>query len=64
VLVAEAARELRNRHAIPFASACTDPCDGRTQGTVGMLDSLAYAISRISESHANGLRRPRSAIVP
>jgi len=42
LLVAEAARELRDRHAIPFAGACTDPCDGRTQGTEGMLDSLAY----------------------
>ncbi len=42
LLVAEAARELRNRHCIPFAGACTDPCDGRTQGTAGMLDSLAY----------------------
>jgi putative YjhG/YagF family dehydratase len=42
LLVAEAARELRNCHAIPFAGACTDPCDGRTQGTEGMLDSLPY----------------------
>jgi xylonate dehydratase len=42
LLVAEAARELRNQHAIPFAGACTDPCDGRTQGTEGMLDSLPY----------------------
>jgi xylonate dehydratase len=42
LLVAEAARELRNRHAIPFAGMCTDPCDGRTQGTAGMLDSLPY----------------------
>ncbi len=42
LLVAEAARELRNLHAIPFAGACTDPCDGRTQGTEGMFDSLAY----------------------
>ena len=42
LLVAEAARELRNRRCIPFAGACTDPCDGRTQGTAGMLDSLAY----------------------
>ena len=42
LLVAEAARELRNRHAVPFAGACTDPCDGRTQGTTGMLDSLPY----------------------
>ena len=42
LLVAEAARELRNRRAIPFAGMCTDPCDGRTQGTEGMLDSLPY----------------------
>ena len=42
LLVAEAARELRKRHCIPFAGACTDPCDGRTQGTDGMLDSLPY----------------------
>ena len=42
LLVAEAARELRNHHAIPFAGACTDPCDGRTQGTIGMFDSLPY----------------------
>src|SRR3984885_3084350 len=42
LLVAEAARELRNRHAVPFAGACTDPWDGRTQGTDGMLDSLPY----------------------
>lgn len=42
LLVAEAAREFRKHHAIPFAGACTDPCDGRTQGTAGMLDSLPY----------------------
>ena len=42
LLVAESARELRKLHAVPFAGACTDPCDGRTQGTAGMLDSLAY----------------------
>jgi putative YjhG/YagF family dehydratase len=42
LLVAEAARELRNLHAVPFAGACTDPCDGRTQGTEGMFDSLPY----------------------
>src|SRR5207302_1230925 len=27
---------------VPFAAFCTDPCDGRTQGTVGMMDSLPY----------------------
>jgi len=42
LLVSEAAREFRNLHATPFAGACTDPCDGRTQGTAGMLDSLPY----------------------
>ena len=42
LLVSEAARELRAQHCIPFAGACTDPCDGRTQGTEGMLDSLPY----------------------
>ncbi len=41
-LVAEAARELKSLDAVPFAGACTDPCDGRTQGTTGMLDSLAF----------------------
>lgn len=42
LLVQEAARELKALHATPFAGACTDPCDGRTQGTVGMFDSLPY----------------------
>ena len=42
LLVAEAARELKSLRAIPFAGACTDPCDGRTQGTTGMMDSLPY----------------------
>ncbi len=42
LLVAEAARELKAQHAVPFAGACTDPCDGRTQGTTGMLDSLPF----------------------
>ncbi len=42
LLVAEAARELKRFAAIPFAGACTDPCDGRTQGTPGMFDSLPF----------------------
>jgi len=42
LLVEAAARELKARGAIPFAGACTDPCDGRTQGTSGMFDSLPY----------------------
>jgi xylonate dehydratase len=42
LLVAEAARALKAMEALPFAGAVTDPCDGRTQGTTGMLDSLPY----------------------
>ena len=42
LLVAEAARELKSLRATPFAGACTDPCDGRTQGTSGMMDSLPF----------------------
>lgn len=42
LLVAEAARELRSLGAVPFSGAVTDPCDGRTQGTTGMFDSLPY----------------------
>ncbi|HMF64267.1 MAG TPA: YjhG/YagF family D-xylonate dehydratase [Edaphobacter sp.] len=42
LLVGEAARELRAHRCTPFAGACTDPCDGRTQGTDGMLDSLPF----------------------
>jgi len=42
LLMQAAAEELRSREAIPFAAYCTDPCDGRTQGTTGMLDSLPY----------------------
>src|ERR1700678_1951741 len=41
-LVEEAAVTLKSLNAVPFAGACTDPCDGRTQGTTGMLDSLPY----------------------
>ena len=37
-----AAKELKALGAVPFAGYCTDPCDGRTQGTPGMFDSLAY----------------------
>ena len=41
-MVQSAAIELREQGAIPFALFCSDPCDGRTQGTTGMLDSLPY----------------------
>jgi putative YjhG/YagF family dehydratase len=42
LLVEAAARELKSAGAVPFAAFCTDPCDGRTQGTTGMFDSLPY----------------------
>jgi xylonate dehydratase len=42
LLMQAAAAELRALECLPFAAFCSDPCDGRTQGTVGMMDSLAY----------------------
>ncbi len=42
LLTAAAAQELQRLGYIPFAAFCSDPCDGRTQGTPGMMDSLAY----------------------
>ena len=42
LLVEAAARELRRLKMLPFAAFCSDPCDGRTQGTTGMFDSLPY----------------------
>src|SRR5438874_12025484 len=42
LLVQAAAEELRALGTIPFAAFCSDPCDGRTQGTAGMFDSLPY----------------------
>ncbi len=42
LLVQAAAEEFRRLGVLPFAGCCSDPCDGRTQGTAGMLDSLPY----------------------
>ncbi len=42
LLMQAAAEELKSAGAVPFAGYCTDPCDGRTQGTTGMFDSLPY----------------------
>ncbi|HVT72071.1 MAG TPA: YjhG/YagF family D-xylonate dehydratase [Lacunisphaera sp.] len=42
LLVEEAARTINAAGALPFAGTVSDPCDGRTNGTAGMLDSLAY----------------------
>src|SRR5262245_3813808 len=42
LLVQAAAREIKSLGGVPFAAYCSDPCDGRTQGTTGMFDSLPY----------------------
>ena len=42
LLMEEAARTFSAAGATPFAGYVSDPCDGRTNGTAGMLDSLAY----------------------
>ena len=42
LLVQEAARELKSNGAIPFSAMVSDPCDGRSQGTAAMFDSLPY----------------------
>jgi putative YjhG/YagF family dehydratase len=42
LLMEAAAREFTAARAIPFAGYVSDPCDGRTNGTAGMLDSLPY----------------------
>src|ERR1017187_8843144 len=42
LLMEAAAKEFKAAGAIPFAAYCTDPCDGRSQGTTAMFDSLPY----------------------
>ncbi|MDP9697723.1 putative YjhG/YagF family dehydratase [Paenibacillus intestini] len=42
LLMKAAADELSSRGGIPFAGYVSDPCDGRSQGTTGMFDSLPY----------------------
>lgn len=42
LLMQAAAKEFAAQGAIPFAGFVTDPCDGRSQGTTGMFDSLPY----------------------
>jgi len=42
LLVEAAAHAIKDAGAIPFAGACTDPCDGRSQGTPAMFDSLPF----------------------
>jgi putative YjhG/YagF family dehydratase len=42
LLVRAAAEVLSASGGVPFAAYVSDPCDGRTQGTTGMFDSLPY----------------------
>ena len=42
LMVQAAAEEFRRLQTLPFAGFCSDPCDGRIQGTPGMFDSLPY----------------------
>lgn len=42
VMMEEIAEELTANQGIPFAGYVSDPCDGRSQGTTGMFDSLPY----------------------
>jgi putative YjhG/YagF family dehydratase len=57
LLVKAAAEEFARLRCLPFAGAVTDPCDGRTQGTAGMYDSLPYrndssqVMRRLMRSH-------------
>lgn len=42
LMMEEIAHEITVNRGIPFAGYVSDPCDGRTQGTDGMFDSLPY----------------------
>lgn len=42
LLARAAALEFQRLGAVPFAASVSDPCDGRSQGTTAMFDSLPY----------------------
>lgn len=42
LLVQAAAEQICDQEGVPFAAFVSDPCDGRSQGTRGMFDSLPY----------------------
>ena len=42
ILMRAAAETFSRLESVPFAAFVSDPCDGRTQGTTGMFDSLPY----------------------
>lgn len=63
LLVEEAAKALSAAGCMPFAAHCSDPCDGRSQGTDAMMDSLPYRNSA-AETMARLVRSlPRSRSV-
>ncbi len=57
LLMEEAANAISELGGVPFAGFVSDPCDGRTQGTDGMMDSLPYrndasmVLRRLIRSH-------------
>ena len=42
LMVQAAAEQITRDDGVPYAAFVSDPCDGRTQGTRGMFDSLPY----------------------
>lgn len=42
ILMQEAAEEIKKTKGVPFAGFVSDPCDGRSQGTMGMFDSFPF----------------------
>lgn len=42
LLMEEVAKTITSLGGVPFAGFVSDPCDGRSQGTDGMMDSLPY----------------------
>ena len=42
MLIKTAAEQFKELGGVPYVSYCSDPCDGRSQGTSGMMDSLPY----------------------
>lgn len=42
LLMRASAQEISRQGGVPFAGFVSDPCDGRSQGTAGMFDSLPF----------------------
>ena len=61
LLMEAAAKELKSLGAVPFAAYCTDPCDGRTQGTPGCSIPCPIATTRRRCSAADPVAARRAA---